>query len=155
MKTVNDSSNNGNNNNWLAFSLSPHIKIEVPTDPQHRHNHYHQYSQASLATAKVVPTSFYLTSYLNGSGICYGVGEPESFHAPFSVMPLKSDGSLCIMVALSRSQSEGIMPTSSPKLEDFLGGETINTHQYGTHEREIMALSLDSRCTTTKREMTS
>lgn len=33
------------------------------------------------------------------------------------------------------------MPNSSPKLEDFLGG---TSHQYGSHEREAMALSLDS-----------
>ncbi|KAE8695792.1 AP2-like ethylene-responsive transcription factor AIL1 [Hibiscus syriacus] len=144
MKTMNDGSNNGSNNNWLGFSLSPHMKMEVPTDPQHRHHYYHQYSQASPAAANVVPTSFYLSSYLNGPGICYGVGESEGFHAPLSVMPLKSDGSLCIMEALSRSQSKGIVPTSSPKLEDFLGGATMDTHQYGNHERETMALSSDS-----------
>ncbi|KAL4283708.1 hypothetical protein GQ457_16G015670 [Hibiscus cannabinus] len=141
MKTMNDSSNNGSDNNWLDFSLSPHMKMEVHADPQHRHHHYHQHSQAA---ANAVSTSFYLSSYLNGSGICYGVGESEGFHAPLSVMPLKSDGSLCIMEALSRSQSEGIVPTSSPKLEDFLGGATMDTHQYGSHERETMALSLDS-----------
>ncbi|KAE8695796.1 AP2-like ethylene-responsive transcription factor ANT [Hibiscus syriacus] len=144
MKTMNDGSNNGSNNNWLGFSLSPNMKMEVPTDPQHRHHHYHQYNQASAAAANVVPTSFYFSSYLNGPGIFYGVGESEGFHAPLSVMPLKSDGSLCIMEALSRSQSEGIVPTSSPKLEDFLGGATMDTHQYGNHERETMSLSLDS-----------
>ncbi|KAJ0976144.1 hypothetical protein J5N97_018109 [Dioscorea zingiberensis] len=39
-----------------------------------------------------------------------------------SVMPLESDGSLCLMEALSRSHQEGLMgATQSPKLEDFLG----------------------------------
>lgn len=33
---------------------------------------------------------------------------------------------------------------SSPKLEDFLGGATMETHQYGGNGRETMALSLDS-----------
>jgi len=40
-----------------------------------------------------------------------------------------------------------MMPTSSPKLEDFLGGATMGTHnhEYEGHERETMALlSLDS-----------
>lgn len=38
-----------------------------------------------------------------------------------------------------------MVPSSSPKLEDFLGGATMETHhQYGSHERETMALSLDS-----------
>lgn len=36
------------------------------------------------------------------------------------------------------------MPTSSPKLEDFLSGATMGAQDYGTHEREAMALSLDS-----------
>ncbi|TYI21298.1 hypothetical protein ES332_A06G029200v1 [Gossypium tomentosum] len=143
MKTMSDNGS-GSNNNWLGFSLSPHMKMEVTNDPHHRHDHHHHFhhhSQASAAgtAVNVVPTSFY------GSGICFGVGESEGFHAPpLSVMPLKSDGSLCIMEALSRSQSEGIVPTSSPKLEDFLGGVTMETHQYGSHERETMALSLDS-----------
>ncbi|XVF39763.1 hypothetical protein PTKIN_Ptkin01aG0058500 [Pterospermum kingtungense] len=157
MKTMNDNSNGSdNNNNWLGFSLSPHMKMEVATDPQHHHHHhhhhhqYHHYSQASatdaaaVSVSNAVPSGFYLSSQLNGSGICYGVGESGGYHAPLSVMPLKSDGSLCIMEALSRSQSEGVVPTSSPKLEDFLGGATMEAHQYGSHERETMALSLDS-----------
>lgn len=107
MKTLSDNGS-GSNNNWLGFSLSPHMKMEVTNDPHHRHDHHHHFhhhSQASAAgtAVNVVPTSFY------GSGICFGVGESEGFHAPpLSVMPLKSDGSLCIMEALSRSQSEGI-----------------------------------------------
>ncbi|KAE8727883.1 AP2-like ethylene-responsive transcription factor ANT [Hibiscus syriacus] len=142
MKSPNDNSN-GSNSNWLGFSLSPHMKMELSTDPQHIHH-----GQASAAEADVpnaVPTSFYLSSHLNGSGICYGIGDSGGYHAPLSVMPLKSDGSLCIMEALcNRSQSEGIVPTSSPKLDDFLGGATMEPHQYGSHQRETMRLSLDS-----------
>lgn len=39
-----------------------------------------------------------------------------------------------------------MVPTTSPKLEDFLGGATMGTHEYGSHERgtNAMALSLDS-----------
>ncbi|XP_022772252.1 AP2-like ethylene-responsive transcription factor ANT [Durio zibethinus] len=150
MKSMNDNSN-GINNNWLGFSLSTHLKMEVATGPQHRRHQYHHHSQDSAAVAaaatsvsNAIPTSFYLSSHLNGSGICYGVGESGGFHAPLPVMPLKSDGSLGIVESLSRSQSEGIVPTSSPKLEDFLGGATMETHQYESHERETMALSLDS-----------
>ncbi|XP_039049828.1 AP2-like ethylene-responsive transcription factor ANT [Hibiscus syriacus] len=150
MKSLNDN-NNGSNNNWLGFSLSPHMNMEVATDPRHRSHQYPHHSQASAADAAVssvsnaVPTSFYLSSHLNGSGICYGVGDSGGFHAALSVMPLKSDGSLCIMEALcNRSQSEGIVPTSSPKLEDFLGGATMDPHQYGSNQRETMPLSFDS-----------
>lgn len=38
-----------------------------------------------------------------------------------------------------------MVPSSSPKLEDFLGGATMGDEEYGGHdEREAMALSLDS-----------
>lgn len=37
-----------------------------------------------------------------------------------------------------------MVQSSSPKLEDFLGGATMGTSQYGSHDREAMALSLDS-----------
>ena len=39
---------------------------------------------------------------------------------------------------------QGMVSSPSPKLEDFLGGATIDSHQYSSHEREAMALSLDS-----------
>ncbi|KAB5557023.1 hypothetical protein DKX38_007932 [Salix brachista] len=174
MKSMSNDSN-GSSNNWLGFSLSPHMKMEVDSDLQH-HNQYHHQTQTHAAAA--VPTSFYLsTSLFNSSEICYGVEENGGFqYSPLSVMPLKSDGSLCIMEALTRSQPEGFLPylmlsslcslffpfslkncfkacsfvfqgmvsSPSPKLEDFLGGATMGSHQYGSHEREAMALSLDS-----------
>lgn len=117
MKSMSDN-NNGTNNNWLGFSLSPHMKMEVASDPQHHHHHqYHHHHQSHASSAEVVavsnavPTSYYLsaTSQFNSSGICYGVGENGGFHSPLSVMPLKSDGSLCIMEALTRSQPEGLL----------------------------------------------
>lgn len=107
MKSMND--NNGSNNNWLGFSLSPHMKMEVTSDhPQHHQHQYHHQPQQPSSSA--VPTSFYLSPQLNTSGICYVVGENAGYHSPLSVMPLKSDGSLCIMEALSRSQPpEGLL----------------------------------------------
>ncbi|XP_020210924.1 AP2-like ethylene-responsive transcription factor ANT [Cajanus cajan] len=133
MKGMNESNtDDGNNHNWLGFSLSPHMKMEA--------------TSATVSNA-AVPTSFYMSSpHMSNSGICYGVGENGNFHSPLTVMPLKSDGSLCILEALSRSQTQVMVPTSSPKLEDFLGGATMGTHEYGSHERgaNAMALSLDS-----------
>ncbi|XP_011010240.1 PREDICTED: AP2-like ethylene-responsive transcription factor ANT [Populus euphratica] len=144
--------NNGSNNNWLGFSLSPHMKMEAASESQHHHQYHHQTQTQTHAPAPAadsvsaaVPTSFYLsTSLFNSSGICFGVGENGGFHSPLSVMPLKSDGSLCIMEALTRSQPEGMVSSLSPKLEDFLGGATMESHHYSSHEREAMALSLDS-----------
>ncbi|KAF7830509.1 AP2-like ethylene-responsive transcription factor ANT [Senna tora] len=164
MKSLNDSNNNdatGNANhhpNWLGFSLSPHMKMEL-TSPPPLHHHYHHHHQpqasASASTAPLavsssasVPTTFCLSpSHLTTSygGICYASATDNSpFHSPLSVMPLKSDGSLCIMEALTRSQSQAMVPTSSPKLEDFLGGATMGAHDYGSSDRAAMALSLDS-----------
>lgn len=37
-----------------------------------------------------------------------------------------------------------VVPNSSPKLEDFLGGASMGAGDYGSQEREAMALSLDS-----------
>ena len=98
--------NNGGNNNWLGFSLSPHMKMEVASD-SHPALYHHQTQPPAAAVSSAVPT-FFLSHHLNTSGICYGVGETGAFHSPLSVMPLKSDGSLCIMEALSRSQQEGL-----------------------------------------------
>jgi len=90
MKGMDESStDDGNNHNWLGFSLSPHMKMEV-------------------TSAATVPTTFYMSSpHISSSGICYGVGANGNFHSPLTVMPIKSDGSLCILEALNRSQSEG------------------------------------------------
>ena len=101
MKSMNDHNNtsgNNTNNSWLGFSLSPQMKMELTSST----------SSAPTAVSNSVPTGFYLSSsHLTSSGLCYGVGENAAFHSPLSVMPLKSDGSLCIMEALTRSQPEG------------------------------------------------
>lgn len=129
MKSMNDSNtdDDGNNHNWLlGFSLSPHMKMEAttssgPPHPSHHHEDHHHhdhhyyhhpmpYSAAPSNSSSVVPSNFYLSpSHLNPSGICsYGVGENNSaFHSGLAMMPLKSDGSLCIMEALTRSQTQG------------------------------------------------
>ena len=102
-----DSNNNNNNNNnsWLGFSLSPHMKMEVSSS-DHPYNQHHSLHSAS--------NPFYLSPHFNNNNteIFYGIPDNSSLHhhsaaASLSVMPLKSDGSLCIMEALSRSQTEG------------------------------------------------
>ncbi|XP_073014181.1 AP2-like ethylene-responsive transcription factor CRL5 isoform X1 [Typha latifolia] len=135
-----------NNNNWLGFSLSPHMNMEVSAGPDHQLNdqsHHHQ-SQPMSAVSSSVSTVYFPSSHLGGSGICYGVGENGGYYSQLSSMPLKSDGSLCIMEALTTSE-QGMVPSPSPKLEDFLGGgPNMGTHQYGNNDRGAMALSLDS-----------
>ncbi|GAA0147259.1 DNA-binding transcription factor [Lithospermum erythrorhizon] len=123
MKSLNDGSCNDNNNtsnnvnsNWLGFSLSPHMKMEVASDPQEHQNNQHHHGQSST---DAMPTNYYFSSPIG-----YGMGENGGFHSGLPVMPLKSDGSLCIMEAFSRSQHNG--------------------NHYGSNGEETMALSLDS-----------
>ncbi|KAL8058629.1 hypothetical protein ABFX02_03G031800 [Erythranthe guttata] len=107
---------------WLGFSLSPHLKMESNSSSN---------------------TSFYNSSS-SSQHIDFNGGRQTStahFLSPLSVvMPLKSDGSLCIIDApLSTSHSQGVRMggscSSSPKLEDFLGGTTTmathHDHPYG------------------------
>ncbi|KAJ1427723.1 hypothetical protein SESBI_09392, partial [Sesbania bispinosa] len=66
-------------------------------------------ASAAASVSNTVPITFYLSpSHMANSGICscYGVGENGNFLSPLTVMPLKSDGSLCIMEVLSRSQTQ-------------------------------------------------
>nr|AUZ96410.1 AP2 domain class transcription factor [Malus domestica] len=141
MKSMgNDGNNSNSNNNWLDFSLSPNMKMESPS------------SSSSVAA------SFFHSPPHFSYGVYYGVeegggggGEDNGpvLYSPLSMMPLKSDGSLCIMEALNRSQHHphaAMVTTTSPtpKLEDFFGGAAMGTHQYESSDREAMALSLDS-----------
>ncbi|KAL6993894.1 hypothetical protein U1Q18_012005 [Sarracenia purpurea var. burkii] len=107
-------------------------------------SHPHPPSSNAVSTA-LSPSFFHSPSHFSYSGVCYGAQGHENggFYSPLTVMPLKSDGSLCIMEALNRSQPQGMATTSTPKLEDFFGGATMGTH-YETSDREAMALSLDS-----------
>lgn len=89
--------------------------MDVPSSqPHHHHPYCHQTQFPSVTTdSGSVPLS-----------LSYEVGEVSNagfFHSPLCVMPVKSDGSLCLMEDLTRSQTQGMMPSSAPKLEDFLG----------------------------------
>ncbi|GMP31202.1 hypothetical protein CsSME_00005513 [Camellia sinensis var. sinensis] len=150
MKSMSNDNNtntntNNSNNNWLGFSLSSsHMNtIGVSSEPHHQ-----THISLSGSVSSALPTSFFHSpSHFSYSGACYGVHEAENgaFYSPLTVMPLKSDGSLCIMEALTRSQTpQGMETTSTPKLEDFFGGATMGTHHYESCDREAMALSLDS-----------
>ncbi|CAL5369347.1 unnamed protein product [Camellia sinensis] len=131
------SMSNDDSNNWLGFSLSHMNNMEVPSDPHH--------PPPSNAVSTELPTSFFHSpTHFSYSGSSYGA-QNGGFYSPLSVMPLKSDGSLCIMEALTRSQPQQVMTTTStPKLEDFFGGATMGAHHYESSDREAMALSLDS-----------
>lgn len=93
-----DNADLNNQNNWLGFSLSPQMhNIGVSS-----------HSQPSSA-AEVVPTSFYHhTAPLSSYGFYYGLeAENVGLYSALPIMPLKSDGSLYGMEAVSRSQAQG------------------------------------------------
>ncbi|KAK3006787.1 hypothetical protein RJ639_017206, partial [Escallonia herrerae] len=151
MKSMsNDGNNNKNNNsNWLGFSLSSHSRMNnIAMEGQGQGGHSsHTHQPSSVSNAMIPTTYFHLPSQFNS--IYSGIGSENSdFCSPLSVMPLKSDGSLCLMEAMSRSQPQGQgMVSSTPKLEDFFGGATMGSHDhYQSNEGRglAMALSLDS-----------
>ncbi|PKI35409.1 hypothetical protein CRG98_044202, partial [Punica granatum] len=93
-----------------------------------------QSSQTQLTSGLTLPTGIDLHSlppHLSYGSHCYGVfggGENNGvvggpYSSTLSVMPLKSDGSLCLMEALNRSQAQAMGTASSaPRL--------IQTQQY-------------------------
>ncbi|KAL1540292.1 hypothetical protein AAHA92_24664 [Salvia divinorum] len=119
MKDINDDTTTASPaadiSNWLGFSLSPHMKMEAA---------------AGTPSTAAPPNSN--NFYLSNSGAIFAAAD---FHTPLSVMPLKSDGSLCLMEALSQSHPP------PPKLEDFLGAAAA-THQemdFYTHQNHYFS----------------
>ncbi|KAK1593088.1 hypothetical protein QYE76_059233 [Lolium multiflorum] len=114
---TNNNSNNGNGGSnsaasWLGFSLSQHIDDHQHV--QHQQQHQGLFYPSSVAAA-----------YSLGTDVASG-----GYYSQLASMPLKSDGSLCIMEALRRTDQQD---HHGPKLEDFLGAG-----------QPAMALSLDN-----------
>ncbi|KAD4888301.1 hypothetical protein R6Q59_034640 [Mikania micrantha] len=97
---------NKNRDNWLGFTLSPHSSESA-------------HPSSSLST------------FFNYQNIYYGGVEGVNgggIYSTFPIMPLKSDGSLCLMDTFTRSesqsQSQGTIASTTPKLENFFSGVT-------------------------------
>jgi len=103
MENDDDNVDINNENNWLGFSLSPQMNNIT-------HHHHHSLPSSSATASEVVPlqASFYHSSPLSSYCFSYGL-EPENagLYSLLPIMPLKSDGSLYEMEALSRSQTQG------------------------------------------------
>lgn len=87
----NDSNNQDNTNNWLGFSLSAPAMDAPPS--------------ASNAVNYSSPFNYPGTYYVEGDNAVTNPG----FYSHLTVMPLKSDGSLCLMEAINRSQPQGFI----------------------------------------------
>ncbi|XP_040382127.1 AP2-like ethylene-responsive transcription factor CRL5 [Oryza brachyantha] len=120
-------SNNGNAgtnaaaSGWLGFSLSPHMASSMD---EHHHVHQQQQQQHHGLFFPSVTTA--AAAYGLGGDV---VAATNGYYSQLASMPLKSDGSLCIMEALRRTDQDH----HGPKLEDFLGAA-----------QPAMALSLDN-----------
>ncbi|XP_071704308.1 AP2-like ethylene-responsive transcription factor ANT [Rutidosis leptorrhynchoides] len=128
MKSLNNNDNNKNSNNWLGFSLSPHMNtnstMEGSPPPPNPSSSSHPTTYFNL------PCHF--NNYLNNYGV-EGENGNSGIYSSFPIMPLKSDGSLCLMEAITRSQSQGMVSSTPPKLENFFDGSTMYYNQNQEH----------------------
>ncbi|KAG2639740.1 AP2-like ethylene-responsive transcription factor CRL5 [Panicum virgatum] len=130
--TNNSSNGNGNSTNaaasgWLGFSLSPYMASAM--DDHHHHVQQQQQQQHGLFFPSVTAAA---AAYGLGAGDAVATSASPYYTPQLASMPLKSDGSLCIMEALRRSDQDH---HHGPKLEDFLGA---------AQSQAAMALSLDN-----------
>ncbi|PON88912.1 AP2/ERF transcription factor [Trema orientale] len=98
--------------NWLGFSLTPHLRI-------------HEGFQAGREEDQDV----------HGGG---GFPHPHPHHHhhhPISVMPLRSDGSLCVPAQDWRYENPN--EEEGPKLEDFLGCCYSSSHHQAPDETKV------------------
>ncbi|CAJ2635234.1 unnamed protein product [Trifolium pratense] len=130
MENDDESVDINNENNWLGFSLSPQM------------NNQSQHSSSSSAS-EIVPlsSSFYNSTPLSNYCFSYGLEHENNvgLYSLLPIMPLKSDGSLYEMPPQTQAMT--------PKLENFLGNEAMETPHYActsTTVTETMPLSLDS-----------
>lgn len=92
--TNNNSNGNGGSNaaasGWLGFSLSPHMDEHNHVQQQQQQQHQGLFYPSSVAAA-----------YSLGGDVATG-----GYYSQLASMPLKSDGSLCIMEALRRTDQQ-------------------------------------------------
>ncbi|KAF2921290.1 hypothetical protein DAI22_07g019900 [Oryza sativa Japonica Group] len=133
-------SNNGNGgtnaaaSGWLGFSLSPHMASSTMDEHHHVHHHQQQQQQQQQHHQQQQHGLFFPSVTTAAAAAAYGlagdvVAATNGYYSQLASMPLKSDGSLCIMEALRRTDQDH----HGPKLEDFLGAA-----------QPAMALSLDN-----------
>ncbi|CAF1710266.1 BnaC03g61270D [Brassica napus] len=134
----NDDNNHSNTTNLFGFSLSSNMLKMGGSEGEALYSS----SSSSIATSSV-PPQLVVGDNSSNYGVCYGSNSAAGdIYSQMSVMPLRSDGSLCLMEALNRSSYSNHhhhTQVSSPKIEDFFG-----THHSNTHHKETMDLSLDS-----------
>ncbi|KAJ0233473.1 AP2-like ethylene-responsive transcription factor ANT [Hirschfeldia incana] len=131
----NDDNNHSKTTNLLGFSLSSNMLKMGGSEGELLYSS----TSSSVATSSV-PPQLVVGDNSSSYGVCYGSNSAAGdSYSQMSVMPLRSDGSLCLMEALNRSSHSNhhhFTQVSSPKMEDFFGNNTSH--------KEAMDLSLDS-----------
>ena len=109
--TNNSSNGNGNSTNgaasgWLGFSLSPYMASAMD-DHHHHHHHVQQQQQQQQQHGLFFPSvTAAAAAYGLGAGDAVATSASPYYTPQLASMPLKSDGSLCIMEALRRSDQD-------------------------------------------------
>ncbi|XP_066388446.1 AP2-like ethylene-responsive transcription factor CRL5 [Miscanthus floridulus] len=123
--------------NWLGFSLSPQTAMEVPSASEPAPAHHAPPPSSTMISSSSTTnatTSNFLFSpmaapypgyYCVGGAYGDGTSTAGVYYSHLPAMPIKSDGTLCNM--------EGMMPSSPPKLEDFLGGGNVGGQEAATY----------------------
>ncbi|MQM08346.1 hypothetical protein Taro_041201 [Colocasia esculenta] len=132
--------------NWLGFSLSPHHH-QHPQHGHHNSNHHHHHIAGGEPGRDDASCDCEEGGFAAGGPA--GCGDGVGFGDPLPVMPLRSDGSVCIMepfrsghggggdwrygdpmattAACTATQTQPNPESKGPKLEDFLGGYADNS----------------------------
>jgi AP2-like factor, ANT lineage len=105
MKMSSDMIEMSSSNNWLGFSLSSQYDTSTGQEEVSAQH------VASVAASSPLPYAFFLSPHPIGSSGFYTV-QTECAASLYpshnaSLLPLKSDGSLCIMEAFNRTQYQG------------------------------------------------
>ncbi|CAO2830437.1 unnamed protein product [Amaranthus hypochondriacus] len=151
-----DGSNNVNNNGWLlGFSLSPQQQQQQQSNVSSGSHHQTSTTTSSLNDATLntlfpnshnhefhhnIYANYYGGSSLDNQSTNHHLTNAFLYSHPFSLMPLKSDGSLSIPQGMVQSIGNCSTTTSStttsatPKLEDFFGGNHFDHHHHQQHQ---------------------
>lgn len=151
----NSSSSNSsmnNDNGWfLGFSLSPQFNNSNNNNSSNNMDQQVSSHQTCTFTSSTPNSGFFHSPQFHlqnntAQNYYYGGSQLDathhgllSSHLPFSLMPLKSDGSLCIaqgmvqaVAATSTTNTNTTANGATPKLEDFFGGD--HHHHYNHHD---------------------
>ena len=100
-------------NSWLGFSLTPQANFTTNPTSTANPNNSNAHDITNPATSTTNPPASNNHNHNNNNNNSTNAGNAHNSQLNHSDMVLRSDGSLCIMEALTRSNHAGIYITSS------------------------------------------